>query len=154
LEYYVDRGIVIDCCATIGFRAFCAYNCAFCAAQRDLPKSEFLTQTAEYSLLAGRTRCYTYGMSDVAAHTRQRVRPANGDRKNGALSPACRAFRRAQDDGGSGPQHAERGTGATGQNTEGEPPRRWPGLRRQGADLNGWLRFKSAPLRYYNVKDA
>jgi hypothetical protein len=30
----------------------------------------------------------------------------------------------------------------------------WPGLRSQGADLNGWLRFESAPLRSYDAYHA
>jgi len=54
--------------------------------------------------------------------------------------------------GGCAPVHAEKGAQPLA--TEGEPPRRWPGFRHQGADLNGWLRLMSAPLRYYTLHDA
>jgi hypothetical protein len=54
---------------------------------------------------------------------------------------------RADREAGSDPKRAAKGSEPVA-STEREPPRWRPGLRTQGASLDGWLRIVSAPLRY------
>jgi len=89
-------------------------------------------------------------MRDYGTHTRQRDALVYGEVENfdafgvyRLLAYGCRADREA----GSDPKRAAKGSEPVA-STEREPSRWRPGLRTQGASLDGWLRIVSAPLRY------
>jgi hypothetical protein len=114
-------------------------------------------QIARALLFTGAHRCYTRRMRDISTHTRQRcalVNSSEGVRPCAPTGPRnLPALGRADRDAGSDPTHAGKGSEPVAIRMEGEPPRWWPGLRSQGASLNGWLRIVSAPLRSYDDAD-
>jgi hypothetical protein len=93
-------------------------------------------------------------MSDIGAHVRQRCALVNGDERQRACAPRgatkLAVPGRTDREAGSDPMRAARGSEPVAIRTEGEPARCRPGPRTQGADLNGWLRIVSAPLRSYD----
>jgi hypothetical protein len=91
-------------------------------------------------------------MSDFGTHARQRDGLVCGEANTSGVLDAYKlpALGRADREAGSGPMRAAKGPDPVAIRMEGEPPRWRPGLRTQGASLNGWLRIVSAPLRSYD----
>lgn len=95
-------------------------------------------------------------MGDFGTLARQRDALVYGEANHfdaNGVTRAAHAWMSRGREACSGPMRAARGPEQVA-STEGEPPRWWPGLRHQGASLNGWLRIVSAPLRYYTLHDA